>query len=79
MNHLGYVLMNPEHEDFLTFSLDTQGIVYYAYAPTPDKAKVFLHLDKVEEFMQEHELFLQICKLSEDGNMLHVDHNVTMT
>lgn len=74
MNHLGYILMNPAHEDFLAFAKGKDGAILYAYSKQPDQCKVFSSIDEAKSFLEENELSLRICKLSEEGNKLHVDY-----
>ena len=74
MNHLGYILMNPAHEDFLAFTKGNDGAILYAYSKQPDQCKVFLSIEEAKHFLEENELSLRICKLSEQGNTLHVDY-----
>ena len=74
MNHLGYILMNPAHEDFWHLPKEMMGQFSTTYSKQPDQCKVFLSIEEAKHFLEENELSLRICKLSEEGNTLHVDY-----
>ena len=65
MNHLGYILMNPAHEDFLAFTKGNDGAILYAYSKQPDQCKVFLSIEEAKHFLEENELSLVYLRKSQ--------------
>lgn len=70
----GFVLIHPEHQDFVVSLSNDTAIQVLTYSPLPDNALVFKDLDEVQRFVLqiEHADF-DVATLSEDDKSYLVE------
>lgn len=81
---LGYILYQPEHDDFLTVLRQTEDVVQIGWCKHPSGAKVFKDLSSIEakagELMADREIGyeLKVCKLTDTVDKYKVEEIATI-
>lgn len=77
---LGFVLIHPVKEDFVSGLHLNDGIQVLLYGKTPHLAKIFNDFDEIEEFVLQLEEFdFDVAKLSDAGDQYFVEFETTVS